>query len=143
MIDEFIDSLERLHERVEDENRSAIGPYTGRQLMMLASLASFDNPPTLGEFAERMRCSYQNIRVLVAILEEHGCTHAEHDPRDARRLRIELTDEGKVLTKRVNSHLNTIRRRYEKNISQEDMEAFVRVVDAILAEKGYIRDFKL
>lgn len=143
MIDEFIDSLERLHERVEDENRSAIGPYTGRQLMMLASLASFESPPTLGEFADRLRCSYQNVRVLVALLEEQGCVRTEHDPNDGRRLRIELTEEGEALTARVNEHLEAVRNRYSEAVSEEDMAAFVRIVDMLLENSGYIRDFEL
>lgn len=143
MIDSFIDSLERLHERVEDENRVSIGPYTGRQLMMMAALGSYEEPPTLGEFADRMRCSYQNVRVLVALLEEHGCTHTRHDPDDGRRLRIELTDEGRALTERVSKHLGDVKDRYAEAISEEDMAAFVRVVDTILVEDGYIRTFRL
>ncbi|BDE96598.1 MarR family winged helix-turn-helix transcriptional regulator [Raoultibacter timonensis] len=143
MVEDFIDSLERLHERVEDENRAAIGPYTGRQLMMMAALATYENPPTLGEFADRLRCSYQNVRVLVSLLEDHGCTLAQQDPNDGRRLRIVLTDEGRELTSRVKKHLDGVQARYAEAIPEEDMTAFVRVVDAILEEDGYIMTFEL
>lgn len=143
MVEDFIDSLERLHERVEDENRVAIGPYTGRQLMMMAALATYETPPTLGEFADRLRCSYQNVRVLISLLEDQGCTVAEHDPNDGRRLRIVLTDEGKQLTDRVRAHLDSVQQRYREAVSEDDMAAFIRVVDTILEEDGYIMNFKL
>lgn len=143
MIDEFIDSFGRLHERIEDENRATIGPYTGRQLMMMAGLTTFEEPPTLGEFAEYSRCSYQNVRVLISLLEDDGCMLAAHDPEDGRRLRIQLTDEGKALAARVNAHMAEAKQRYVENISEEDMAAFVRVIDAIMQDEGYIKNFRL
>ncbi|MEQ3362462.1 MarR family winged helix-turn-helix transcriptional regulator [Raoultibacter massiliensis] len=143
MIDNLISSFEQLHESVEEENRVSIGPYTGRQLMMLSALSSFDSAPTLGEFADHLRCSYQNVRVLVSLLEEQGCVHAKHDPADGRRLRIELTDDGKALTRRVNAHLDAAKQRYTNLISEEDIAAFIRVTDAIVEDEGYIKTFAL
>lgn len=141
MADEFIESLERLNERIEQENRVVIGAYTGRQLMMIASMMEFDEPPTLAMVAEKSRCSHQNIRTLISIMEDQGCLVVRKSEKDNRSLRIEFTPKGRMIGEKICRHLERARKRYNDKISPEDRATFARVVDVLVSDPGYIMDY--
>lgn len=66
---------------------------TVKQWLFLAGVLKCDNDtPTLSEIAARIGSSRQNVKKMALILEKQGFVLMEKDDRDARALRIRLTD---------------------------------------------------
>lgn len=70
---------------------------TVKQWLFLAGVLRCDsNTPTLSEIAARIGSSRQNVKKMALILEKQGFVLLEKDARDARALRIRLTDVCKT-----------------------------------------------
>ncbi len=70
---------------------------TVKQWLFLAGVLRCDNDtPTLSEIAACIGSSRQNVKKLALILEKQGFVLMEKDVRDARALRIRLTDACKA-----------------------------------------------
>lgn len=54
----------------------------------------FDEPPTLKEAAQIMGTSYQNVKQIALKLEEKNLLHLEKDKKDARVVRLVLTQNS-------------------------------------------------
>lgn len=54
----------------------------------------FQEPPTLKEAAYMMGSSYQNVKQIALKLEEKGLMRLEKDEKDARVMRLVLTDKS-------------------------------------------------
>lgn len=73
---------------------------TVKQWLLLAGvLRCPNNMPTLGEVAECIGSSRQNVKKMALILEKQGFILMEKDEKDARILRIRLTDECRAYLK--------------------------------------------
>jgi DNA-binding MarR family transcriptional regulator len=70
---------------------------TVKQWLFLAGVLKCDSDaPTLSEIAARIGSSRQNVKKMALILEKQGFVLMEKDDRDARALRIRLTDACKA-----------------------------------------------
>lgn len=68
---------------------------TTRQWFLTAIISQFgDIPPTLGEVAEVMGTSRQNVKQLALKLEKKGFLKIEQDQQDARAIRLKLTKKS-------------------------------------------------
>ncbi len=66
---------------------------TTKQWYLCVLLEQFgDDAPTLGEIAEQMGSSYQNVKQIALKLESKGLLHLIKDPQDNRKLRLYLPD---------------------------------------------------
>lgn len=65
---------------------------TIKQWLMIAIILKCDDPsPTLGEVAEMIGNSRQNVKKMALILEKQGFVSLSKDDHDARMVRIHLT----------------------------------------------------
>lgn len=69
---------------------------TTKQWFLTAVISRFaENAPTLSEVAEAMNSSRQNVKQLALKLAEKGFLSIEPDPRDARAIRLRVTEKCK------------------------------------------------
>ncbi|KAB3532815.1 MarR family winged helix-turn-helix transcriptional regulator [Alkaliphilus serpentinus] len=67
---------------------------TAKQWFLTAVIHEFfKEPPTLGEVAEVMGSSHQNVKQLASKLQQKGFLELEKDHKDGRVLRLKLTDK--------------------------------------------------
>lgn len=70
---------------------------TTKQWFLTVMISQFgDTPPTLSEVAELMGSSRQNVKQLALKLEEKELLKIEKDEKDARALRLSLTEKSKL-----------------------------------------------
>lgn len=68
---------------------------TTKQWLMTVMILQFhDEPPTLREVAELMGSSHQNAKQIALKLEKKGFLAIEKDDRDARAIRLRLTEKS-------------------------------------------------
>ena len=73
---------------------------TVKQWLLLAGLTRYDKEaPTLSEVAVQIGGSRQNVKKMALILEREGFLILKKDSRDARILRLELTNKCKEYLK--------------------------------------------
>jgi MarR family transcriptional regulator, transcriptional regulator for hemolysin len=73
---------------------------------------------------------------LVRLLDQlcaAGLVRRDEDPEDRRAKTITLTDEGRVVTARMEERLVTLRARLLKGVSREDLETTLRVLNVFNA----------
>ncbi len=62
-----------------------------------------------------------------------GLVRRDEDPEDRRAKTITLTDEGRAVTARMEARLVTLRARLLKDVSREDLETTLRVLNVFNA----------
>lgn len=75
-------------------DRMTFRELTGRQCTLIASIGTFDEPPTLGQLAECEGSSHQNIKQMALKLQEKGYVKLLSDSSDARKIRVTATKKG-------------------------------------------------
>ncbi|MCL2573178.1 MAG: MarR family transcriptional regulator [Defluviitaleaceae bacterium] len=65
---------------------------SSKQWFVLAAVSKFkDTPPNIGDIADGLGTSRQNIKKMANILEQRGFLHMEKDKSDSRNIRLYLT----------------------------------------------------
>jgi DNA-binding MarR family transcriptional regulator len=72
----------------------------------LGALARLEQPQTMGEIAEMLRCDPSTVTGIADALEERGLGRRRPSERDRRVKVIELTAEGKRMRERVMAELS-------------------------------------
>lgn len=75
-------------------DRMTFCELTGRQCTLVASIGTFEEPPTLGQLAECEGSSHQNIKQMALKLQEKGYVKLLSDSSDARKIRVTATKKG-------------------------------------------------
>ncbi len=73
---------------------------------------------------------------LVRLLDQlcaAGLVRRDEDPEDKRAKTITLTDEGRAVTARMEARLVSLRARLLEDVSREDLETTLRVLNAFTA----------
>lgn len=81
---------------VTDQVFQRDGLTTKQWLVSLAIERGFEEPPSLGEVAELLSSSHQNIRQIANQLERKGFLEFFKDPDDGRVLRLRLSEKSKA-----------------------------------------------
>lgn len=82
-----------------------------------------------------------NITRLVDILEEKNFVWREADPQNRRIIKVFITEEGRKEVEKVHPHLLEINKKATKEITEEEMETFKKVLEKICINID--EDFKL
>lgn len=142
MIETFMTSFQRLNDKAIQESRFRYKDFTGRQLIVLAKLYRHGKTTTLGDAAKICGGTYQNAHPILASLERHGLLTLTENKIDRRKIDVALTPEGKAFACEVLEHLYGVIEGYVKRLSEEEMRTFVKVVDTVIDEGGYISSFR-
>jgi DNA-binding MarR family transcriptional regulator len=71
------------------------------QYLTMLALWEAEQPPTVGELGKRLRLDSGTLTPLLKRLEAAGHVRRRRDPADERRVRLELTPQGRALRDRV------------------------------------------
>lgn len=123
-----LDDALSLSEKIEQMGRKRFDELTGRQIMFLAMISSFDEKPSLGDMARKARCSHQNAKTVLGALHKKGFLDFKLDADDQRVLRIHLTKKGRAVGLRALEELDRLVSRIGENVDREAAEAFADVI---------------
>lgn len=83
-------------------------------LLLVGILKNSNTAPTISEVADLIGNSRQNVKKMALILEKKGFISLSKDPKDARILRVSLTDKcAAYFKKRENRELVFFEKLYE------------------------------
>lgn len=105
----------------------------GTTCMCMIQILRSENGLTAGELAEQGEIDKAQVSRCVSELIEQG--YIFRDERDGRRYKqkYRLTECGREVAEDVNRHLYDVQECINKGISEEDLAAFYRVLDAFCA----------
>jgi DNA-binding MarR family transcriptional regulator len=101
-VQQILDSFRRIIRVLRESSRAAeqrVG-VTGAQLFVLQTLARRPSL-SLNELAEHTHTHQSTVSVVVSKLVEAGLVHREPSGKDARRLQLALSSEGRALLRRA------------------------------------------
>jgi DNA-binding MarR family transcriptional regulator len=137
----ILDSIRRLvrHLRLADRAAQSELGISGAQLFVLSELGKTPSL-SLNDLAARTRTDQSSVSVVVSRLVEAGLVLRERDARDARRLVLNLTKNGRAMLQRApivaqEQILNVIDRLSPAE-RKRLAETFAALVDALGAEPG-------
>jgi DNA-binding MarR family transcriptional regulator len=67
---------------------------TIKQFLLIASIESFEEPPSIKEVANMVSTSHQNVKEIADRLEKMGFINIERDEKDKRVLRLKTTEKN-------------------------------------------------
>ena len=76
------------------------------------------------------------ITSLLKRLERDGLIHRGQNPQDARSQLLFVTEKGAQTGKAAQERVKALERRLQARVSNADMRALARIVDAVTAETG-------
>jgi len=123
----------RLHRRIRIDGRESIPPL---QLSALATIEQH-GPLRLSELARREAVTAPTMSRVLAALDDQGLVIRTRDPRDARGVRIVLSEEGAARLAEVRSHRTALVARRLARLGEEDRQ---RIVDALPALEALLVD---
>lgn len=99
--------------------------------------------PTLNELSEVVGSSHQNVKQLVAKLEQKGYVKLAADQADKRRLRISVTPKCEEFVRSYEDKNAEFMNRLFTGLKHEDLDITIRVLEAMKIslerlEKGYV-----
>jgi DNA-binding MarR family transcriptional regulator len=82
---------------------------TIKQFLLIASIESFDEPPSIREVADMVSTSHQNVKEIADRLEKRGFIKIERDEKDKRILRLKTTKKNaRYWASRLDEHEDLI-----------------------------------
>lgn len=101
--------------------------------------------PTLGELAEAVGSSHQNVKQLVLKMEQKGYVEIRKDPEDARRLRIIMTPKSEEFHMLYHEKSQIFMNRLFEGFSKEELAATKKVMSMMRdklegMEKDYVKE---
>lgn len=109
--------------------RSKITP---QQWMLLTTLASIEEGPTLAGLARHMMVSKQNVTGMVRRLEDVGLVKKGDDPEDLRSSRVVLTRRGAEVIQRLRPAYQKWVDAFFSRLPGDERQTLVEAVERLL-----------
>ncbi|MFF7729003.1 MarR family winged helix-turn-helix transcriptional regulator [Streptomyces sp. NPDC008001] len=100
---QLAEQLLRLTRRLHRAQKRYLDPVgiTPAQSRLLRTVAHYDRPPRMADLAQRLEVVPRAVTTLVDALEAGGSVRRVPDPSNRRVIRIELTDEGRRVLRKL------------------------------------------
>ncbi|SDY24809.1 DNA-binding transcriptional regulator, MarR family [Evansella caseinilytica] len=96
---------------------------TLRQWLLTAVILQFnDGHPTLSEVANQMGTSHQNVRQLANKLQERGFLMIEKDEKDARAIRLKLTEKSVDFWKKKETENERFMKELFRDLNEQELD---------------------
>lgn len=105
-----------------------LGLSPSRVLVLELIERGVDRPKALAEVLETVQSA---VSAILADLEAQALIARHIDPEDGRKVRLQLTPEGRALQTRVGSAWLAAMLQYLGDVDLDDLRAVARVTDAI------------
>jgi len=137
----ILDAIRRLvrHLRLADRAAQSELGISGAQLFVLFELGK--TPAlSLNDLAARTRTDQSSVSVVVSRLVDAGLITRDRDPRDARRLVLNLTKNGRAMLQRApaiaQEQILAVIERLSPSERKHLADSFTALVDALGVESG-------
>ena len=137
----ILDAIRRLvrHLRLADRAAQSELGISGAQLFVLVELGKTPSL-SLNDLAARTRTDQSSVSVVVSRLVDAGLVSRDRDQRDARRLVLNLTKNGRAMLQRapavVQEQILSVTDRFTPAERKRFADSFNALVDALGAEPG-------
>lgn len=111
----------------------AMGVISWKQFFAVICINLCKEPPSIGELAEIMGSSHQNVKQLLLKLERKGFVAFAEDPADARRQRVLLTEECRAFCSRNDDRSAALMERMFHGVSPEQLAVTIDTITKIEA----------
>lgn len=114
----------------EDRLEAALGKVelSSTKLGVLTELVNAGGDLTLGELADRIHCVRSNVTQLMDRLEADGLVRRANHASDRRRIRAELTDEGRARQKAGALQLALVQEEFGRAFPEAEREALLQAL---------------
>lgn len=92
----------------------------------------FSEPPTIKDVAKEMGSSHQNVKQVALKLEQKGLLKMEKDKRDARAIRLKMTDESYVFWEKTRPKGLAFTKAVFEGIEEKELSVARVVLEKIL-----------
>jgi DNA-binding MarR family transcriptional regulator len=120
---------------------------TIRQWLLTATISQFgENPPVLGEVAEMMGTSHQNVKQLALKLKQKGLLTIYKDEHDLRVTRLILTEKSLSFLEKRQCEVIGFLKEIFKDLSKEEIhsleESLNKLHEGVLIKKSQFSKIK-
>ena len=105
---------------------------TPQQWLLLAALATSEEPPTLAGLARALLVTKQNMTGMTTRLESLGLLRRVADPTDLRAMRVHLTRRGAAIHEKIEPEFERWAERVLGTLSGNERKSFAWAVSAML-----------
>lgn len=115
------------------ENVEIINSLTCRQERTILFISAGEEETELGihphDLAKSLNCSIQSVSTTLEILVNKNLILRTPNPHDRRSCCLQLTPLGRQICRAIQNGLRTVSLDLLEGLTQEDREAFIRIVD--------------
>lgn len=128
--DQTFRSLLRAAHQWEDRAERALATcdLSATKLGVLTELVNAGGGLTLGELADRINCVRSNVTQLMDRLEAEGMVRRANHESDRRRIRAEITEQGRAKQKAGAEQMALVQEEFARAISGPERAALVRAL---------------
>lgn len=116
----------------ENQYQSKLNRYfqgiSWKQFLILVSIKLFKESPTLGEVAQVVKSSHQNVRQILKKLEEKGYVDLIVDSKDQRKQRVSILEKGYVFLRDHDQEANNIVANIYQGIEEENIQTTIETI---------------
>ena len=110
---------------------SAMQEISWKQFFLIICINMCKEPPTLGELAEIVGSSHQNVKQLLLKLEKKDFIFFQSDEKDKRKQRIHLTEHCRAFCEKNNEMSISIMAKMFDGISEKDIRTTIKTLTCI------------
>jgi DNA-binding MarR family transcriptional regulator len=133
-IDDVFTKIFLLSLKMENIGNKALkkDQLTIKQFLLIASIESFEHPPSIKEVADMVSTSHQNVKEIADRLEKRGFIKIEKDEKDKRILRLKTTEKNaQYWASRLDEHEDVIFALFNP-FSDEEIRTFKVLINKFL-----------
>ena len=131
----LLSAFENRFQSVADD---AIKEISWKQFFAIICIDLCKSSPTVGELAEIMGSSHQNVKQILLKLEKKGFVNITVDEKDRRKQRIELTEYSREFSAKNDEISANIMKKMFESISDEQLQTTIQTIIKIEDNKVYI-----
>ena len=121
----LLSAFENRFQSVADD---AIKEISWKQFFAIICIDLCKSSPTVGELAEIMGSSHQNVKQILLKLEKKGFVNITVDEKDRRKQRIELTEYSREFSAKNDEISATIMKKMFESISDEQLQTTIQTI---------------
>ncbi len=131
--DQALNSLLRAAHQWEDRLEGALATVnlSATKLGVLTELVQAGGSLTLGELADRIHCVRSNVTQLMDRLESEGLVRRANHASDRRRIRAELTEEGRTRQQAGSEQLAKLQKEFSDACPGPERAALVEALGTL------------
>ena len=117
--------------RMQAAGDQFLSEISWKQWFVLEGISMFASPPTVGEIADFIGSSHQNVKQVLLKLESAGFVELFTDEMDKRKLRARLTGKVSALNSKYQRSSFAFMESLYKGISEEDIAVTKKTISAM------------